>query len=213
MGKKKALAILPAGTMNLFARGLGIPQSLDAAVQAFATGEIKAIDIASANGHPFVHQFSIGMHAKMVGMRDKMDVRLPPGENSAPRLGPALATALDPPSLKVSLTIGDAEILTRATAISISNNLFGEGHLPYADQPDGGVLGVYVTVARERGQLLRFFLNVARGRWRDNPHVEIHEGEKVVLKLLSRPGSADASWTASCCPCSARPPWKFTRRH
>ncbi|TIS94759.1 MAG: diacylglycerol kinase family lipid kinase, partial [Mesorhizobium sp.] len=25
MGKKKALAILPAGTMNLFARGLGIP--------------------------------------------------------------------------------------------------------------------------------------------------------------------------------------------
>jgi diacylglycerol kinase family enzyme len=43
-------------------------------------------------------------------------------------------------------------------------------------------------VARQRGQLLRFFLNVARGRWRDNPHVEIHEGEKVVLKLLSRRG-------------------------
>ena len=40
------------------------------------------------------------------------------------------------------------------------------------------MLGVYVTVARERGQLLRFFLNVARGRWRDNPHVEIHEGER-----------------------------------
>ena len=73
MGKKKALAILPAGTMNLFARGLGIPQSLDAAVEAFATGEIKAIDMASANGRPFVHQFSIGMHAKMVGMRDKME--------------------------------------------------------------------------------------------------------------------------------------------
>ena len=33
-----------------------------------------------------------------------------------------------------------------------------------------------------------FLLNVARGRWRDNPHVEIHEGEKVVLKLLSRTG-------------------------
>jgi diacylglycerol kinase family enzyme len=45
-----------------------------------------------------------------------------------------------------------------------------------------------LTVARERGQLLRFFLNVARGRWRDNPHVEIHEGEKVVLTLLSRTG-------------------------
>jgi diacylglycerol kinase family enzyme len=100
----------------------------------------------------------------------------------------SLATLLDPPSLRVLLQVGDAEIITRATAVSITNNLFGEGHLPYADRPDGGVLGVYVTVARERGQLLRFFLNAARGRWRDNPHVEIHEGEKVALKLLSRSG-------------------------
>ena len=98
----------------------------------------------------------------------------------------ALATVLDPPSLKVSLKIGDAEILTRTTGICITDNLFGEGHLPYADRPDGGVLGIYVTVARQRSQILRYFLDVARGRWRDSPQVEIHEGEKVVLTLLSR---------------------------
>jgi diacylglycerol kinase family enzyme len=187
MGKKKALAILPAGTMNLVARGLGIPLSLDGAVQAFAEGEVVPIDVASANGHPFIHQISLGMHAKMVGLRDKMTFASRLGKMSA-SMRASLATLLDPPSLRVLLQIGDAEIITRATAISITNNLFGEGHLPYADQPDGGVLGVYVTVARERGQLLRFFLNAARGRWRDNPHVEIHEGEKVVLKLLSRSG-------------------------
>jgi diacylglycerol kinase family enzyme len=187
MGKKKALAILPAGTMNLFARGVGIPLSLDAAVEAFASGKLKAVDMASANGRPFVHQFAIGMHAKMVGMRDRMGFASRAGKMRA-SIRAAIATLLDPPSLKVSLTIGDAEILTRATGISITNNLFGEGHLPYADKPDGGVLGIYVTVARERGQLLRFLLNVARGRWRNNPHVEIHKGQKVVLKLLSRAG-------------------------
>ena len=187
MGKKKALAILPAGTMNLFARGLGIPQSLDAAVQSFAHGEVKPIDMASANGRPFVHQFSVGMHARMVGVRDKMEFASRLGKMRA-SIRAALATMLDPQPLKVSLTIGDAEILTRATLIGITNNLFGEGHLPYAEQPDGGVLGIYVTVASERGQLLRFFLNVARGRWRDNPHVEIHEGEKVVMKILSPAG-------------------------
>ena len=187
MGNRKALAILPAGTMNLFARGLGIPQSLDAAVQSFAHGEVKPIDIASANGRPFVHQFSVGMHARMVGVRDKMEFASRLGKMRA-SIRAALATMLDPQPLKVSLTIGDAEILTRATLIGITNNLFGEGHLPYAEQPDGGVLGIYVTVASERGQLLRFFLNVARGRWRDNPHVEIHEGEKVVMKILSPVG-------------------------
>ncbi|MBZ9922780.1 diacylglycerol kinase family lipid kinase, partial [Mesorhizobium sp. BR1-1-7] len=69
MGKKKALAILPAGTMNLFARGLGIPQTLDTALRSFADGEVMAVDMATANGRPFVHQFSIGMHAKMVQLR------------------------------------------------------------------------------------------------------------------------------------------------
>ena len=211
MGNKKALAILPAGTMNLFARGLGIPQSLDAAVQSFAHGEVKPIDIASANGRPFVHQFSVGMHARMVGVRDKMEFASRLGKMRA-SIRAALATMLDPQPLKVSLTIGDAEILTRATIIGITNNLFGEGHLPYAEQPDGGVLGIYVTVASERGQLLRFFLNVARGRWRDNPHVEIHEGEKVVLKTaVALRAGANASSTANCCRWRPRRPSKFTR--
>ena len=185
MGKEKALAILPAGTMNLFARGLGIPLSLEAAVGAFADGRVRVVDMASANGRPFIHQFSIGMHAKMVGMRDGMTFASRLGKIRA-SIRAAFATLLDPPSPKIALKIGDAEILTRTMAISITNNLFGEGHLPYADRPDGGVLGIYVTVARGRGQLVRLFLSMARGRWRNNPHIEIHESDRAVLKLLSR---------------------------
>jgi diacylglycerol kinase family enzyme len=183
----KALAVLPAGTMNLFARGLGIPGSLEEAIAAFASGEIRAVDVASANGRPFVHQFSIGMHAKMVSLREKMQFGSRLGKIRA-SLQAMIATFLDPPSMKVSLTIGDAEILTRATGVAVSNNLFGDGHLPYADRPDGGVLGIYVTVAHQRSQLLAFFLHMLRGRLHANPHVEIHEGEKVVLRLLSRSG-------------------------
>ncbi len=185
MNKQTALAILPAGTMNLFARSLAIPLQLEAAVEAFADGVVRSVDMASANGRPFVHQFSVGMHAEMVAAREKMKFASRLGKIRA-SVKAALATMLDPPSLAVSLTVGDAEMLLRTTGIGITNNLFGEGHLPYADRPDGGVLGVYVTVARQRSQLVRFFLHMARGRWRDNPHVEIHEGERVVLKLLSR---------------------------
>ena len=76
--------------------------------------------------------------------------------------------------------------MTRATAIGITNNLFGEGHLPYADNPDGGVLGIYVTVAEQRGEILRFLLSLARGKWRDNQQVEIHQAERVTLKIRSR---------------------------
>lgn len=182
MGRKKALAVLPAGTMNLFARGLGIPQDLDAAVQAFASGKIVAVDMASANGQPFVHQFSIGMHAKMVHLREKMEFGTRLGKMRASARA-AWATINNPPAMKVSLTVGEAEVATHISGIGITNNLFGEGHLPYADDPDGGVLGVYVTMTRQRGELLRFFLNMARGKWRDNQHVEIHQADNAALEI------------------------------
>lgn len=184
MGTKKALAILPAGTMNLFARGLGIPQSLDAALNSFADGEIIAIDIATANGRPFVHQFSIGMHAKMVQLRQKMEFGSRLGKIRASARA-AWATINNPPAMNVTLSIGEAEIAARITGIGITNNLFGEGHLPYADNPAGGVLGVYVTVARQRAELVKFFFNMARGKWRDNEHVEIHQAGRTVLKIHS----------------------------
>ncbi|MDX8479387.1 diacylglycerol kinase family lipid kinase [Mesorhizobium sp. VK24D] len=184
MNKKKALAILPAGTMNLFARGLGIPQTLDAALKSFAGSEVTAVDIASANGQPFVHQFSIGMHARMVQLREKMDFGSRLGKMRA-SVRAAWATIKNPHTLKVTLTVGEAEIITRATGISISNNLFGEGHLPYADNPVGGVLGIYVSVARRRRDLAKLFLVMLRGRWRDSEHVEIHQADKAVLKIHS----------------------------
>lgn len=211
MHKKKVLAVLPAGTMNLFARGLGIPMSLDAAVQAFAAGQIRAVDMASANGRPFVHQFSIGMHAKMVALRDGMEFKSRLGKMRA-SIRASASAMLNPPNLRVSLAIGDAEMLTRATAISVTNNLFGEGHLPYADHPDGGVLGIYVTVARERRHLLRMLWSLARGRLRDNPHVEVHESERAVLKLLSRRAARKCVIDGELLPADAETVFKIHRK-
>ncbi|RUW03513.1 MULTISPECIES: diacylglycerol kinase family protein [unclassified Mesorhizobium] len=186
MNTKKALAILPAGTMNLFARSLGIPQTLEAALKAFTDGEVKAVDMATANGHPFVHQFSIGMHARMVQLREKMDFGSRLGKMRA-SVRAAWATIKNPRTLKVTLTIGKTDIITRATGIGISNNLFGEGHLPYADNPAGGVLGIYVSVARRRRDLVKLLLAMLRGRWRQSEHVEIHQADKAVLKIHSSP--------------------------
>jgi diacylglycerol kinase family enzyme len=184
MNGKKALAILPAGTMNLFARGLGIPQTLDAALQSFATGEVVAVDMATANGQPFVHQFSIGLHARMVQLRQKMEFSSRLGKIRASARA-AWATINNPPAMNVTLAIGNAQISTRTTGIGITNNLFGEGHLPYAENPAGGVLGIYAMVTRQRSELIRFVFDVARGKWRDNEHVEIHQADRVVLKIHS----------------------------
>jgi len=185
MDTGKVLAVLPAGTMNLFARGLGVPLTPAEAIASFAGGEIRPVDIATANGRPFVHQFSIGMHAKLVQLRSRM--------RFGSRLGKLVASAraawytiMDPPAIRVRLEVGTTEIEARATALGVTNNIFGEGHLPYADHPDGGVLGIYITVARQRFELLRLLMKMVRGKWRDDDQVEVHEARQVKLTVGSR---------------------------
>ncbi len=184
MGTKKALGVLPAGTMNLFARSLGIPQDLEAAVAALAEAPVKPIDIATANDRTFVHQYSIGMHAKLVHLRDRMEY--------GSRLGKIRASArasynalFNPPRLRVTLNIDGKEIAATTASIGITNNLFGEGHLPYTDEPDGGRLGVYLTRARTRRQMVGFAANMLLGRWKKNAHVDILSGRKVEMIVQS----------------------------
>lgn len=178
----KVLAVLPAGTMNLFARSLGMPLDLDSAMATFATGIVRTVDVASANGRPFVHQYSVGLHAKLVKMRDEMTFSSRLGKIRASARA-AIATVLRPPSMRVSIDIDGADVLARTSGIGVTNNLFGEGHLPYADEPDGGTLGVYVTTARRLPQLLSFVANMLIGRWQANAHVEIHTARQVVLRF------------------------------
>lgn len=182
MNSDKALAILPAGTMNLFARGLGIPLGLEAAVAAFAGGRVQPIDIATANGRPFVHQFSVGMHSELIRRREEMNYSSRPGKIRASVVA-ALATAVRPPRIRFRLGLPSAEIATVASSLSVSNNVFGDGPLPVAARPDGGELGVYIARAHRGGEIVRILIGFATGRWKQDAAIEMHTAPRVVLRV------------------------------
>lgn len=184
-GTGRVLAVLPAGTMNLFARSLGIPLDLRAAVAALAGGHVRRVDIASANGTYFVHQLSIGLHPRLIELRQRMRFRSRLGKILASARA-AVAAFIRPPALDLKLTMGGTELLVRTSSLGVANNLFGEGrHLPFAERPDGGELGIYITRARRRRDLVVHFLNMAVGRWRANEQVEIHRAGAVTITLHS----------------------------
>ncbi|HET8535178.1 MAG TPA: diacylglycerol kinase family protein [Sphingomicrobium sp.] len=194
-----ALGVLPAGTMNLFARSLRIPLGLDQAIEAFATGRVRAVDMGSANGRPFVHQFSVGMHARLVELRSRMAFSSKFGKMRA-SLKAMVDTIRSPSALRVTLLMDDAEIVATTAGISVSNNLYGEGHLPFADDPDAGVLGIYVSNARRRRDLLRLCLNIGIGRWKENEHVEIHQSDAVTLRVEATRRARSAVIDGELCP-------------
>ncbi len=185
MNTGKVLAVLPAGTMNLFARSLQIPLDLSQALDALATAPIADVDIATANGRPFVHQYSVGMHAKLVHLREQREFASRLGKIRASAQA-AVDTVLNPPRIRVRLEMpGGTEVEARTSSIGITNNLYGEGHIPYTDTPDGGTLGIYVTKARSRREMFAFLAMMALGKWKSNDQVEIHQTESVTMHILS----------------------------
>jgi diacylglycerol kinase family enzyme len=65
------LGILPLGTLNHFAKDLGIPTELDKAAGVIAHGAERVVDLAEVNGEAFINNSSIGIYPYIVIDRER----------------------------------------------------------------------------------------------------------------------------------------------
>jgi undecaprenyl-diphosphatase len=94
------LAVLPAGTLNHFARDVGI-ETVEDAADAVCSGSAVQVDVAEVNGTPFLNTASIGGYPEMVERRDRL----------APRMGKWVA-----------LSVAAAQVLRRGTPVALMIN-------------------------------------------------------------------------------------------
>ena len=129
-----ALGVLPGGTMNMYARTLRLPLEPVAAAKVLAHGEVRDADGATAAGQFFLHQISFGIQPHVIRRREQMKYgsrieKLAAGARSL------LATLRDPPQFTVEMVLdGDPRLLS-TSALVVSNNVYGDDHLPFADEP------------------------------------------------------------------------------
>ena len=66
-GSTTVLGVLPGGTMNVFARELGIPcDSLERAFEVIERGFVREVDLFAANGVPFLQMAGVGFDAAVI---------------------------------------------------------------------------------------------------------------------------------------------------
>ncbi|MEO8756716.1 MAG: diacylglycerol kinase family protein [Devosia sp.] len=183
------LAVLPAGTMNLFARSLGIPLKLEDALEALAVGEVKAVDIATVNGRPFIHQFSVGIHPKLVKLRESLPYKSRVGKMIASTRA-AFGAILRPPNFTTDLLSGGRLERRQTAGISVSNNPLDEGHFPIADRLDRGVLGIYLVPLLSFPVMVRLAYGLLRGKFRSLPEVIDKEAREATLFFPHRKAGA-----------------------
>jgi YegS/Rv2252/BmrU family lipid kinase len=175
------LAIVPAGTSNLFAKNLGIEADIAAAVQVALRGERRRLDVGRFEGERFAVMAGAGFDAAMIRGADGLKDRLGRG---AYVLGGA--KELTAPSFEAKIKIdGTRWYKGPASCILVGNvgELFA-GIEVFADaRPDDGLLDVGVLTSEGPVQLVRAATRTALGSADKSPFVRITRARKLRVKL------------------------------
>jgi YegS/Rv2252/BmrU family lipid kinase len=160
---QKILGVLPLGTLNHFAKDLGIPLDLEQAVRTVLAGHIVNIDVGAINDRIFLNNSSLGLYPSMVHERKKVQ-RLGWGKWPA-FIWAALLVLRRHPLLDVSLSTDGKTLTSRAPFVFIGNNEYEMETLNVGSRTclDKGELSLYMTTDSSRLALVRLAVRVLLG--------------------------------------------------
>ena len=121
VGTETVLGILPLGTLNHFARDLGLPADLEEAAKLIAGGKSRRVEVAEMNDLIFINNSAIGLYPLMVIDRDLQRKKL----GRSKRLAMIVASARTLVRFghqRLTLTINDEKERVDTPLLFVGNN-------------------------------------------------------------------------------------------
>ncbi len=173
VGGDTPIAVLPFGTLNHFARDIGVPIELAAAARAIAARRLARIDVGDVNGHTFINNSSIGLYPELVLSRDAVQRRTGRRKWWA-MLHAAVRVLRRFPLLRVRVSTPGRQLVARTPLLFVGNNDYCLDALSLGrrERLDGGRLSLYVMRCRGRLQLLWLMLRTVFRRIEAVPECE-----------------------------------------
>ena len=164
-GTKKPLGVLPRGTLNHFAKDLGLPLALRDAAAVIAQQNVRSVDLGEVNARTFINNSSIGLYPHIVHEREDLRQRLG-GNKWIAMLIAALRVFRRHPSVRVRIGVADQSVLRTTPFVFVGNNRYEiKGtNLGRRQRLDGGELSAYFANRTGRFGLLRLAVRALFGR-------------------------------------------------
>jgi diacylglycerol kinase family enzyme len=158
------LGVLPQGTLNHFAKDLGVPTDLDGALAVVLEGHTRQVDVGEVCGRIFVNNSSLGVYPRIVRLRERYGARGPAKWLAA--LWATLAVLRRHPFAGVRLVVDGQPVVRRTPFVFVGNNEYRMEGLRAGTREtlDRGVLALYVMNASGRRSLVWLGLQVLLGR-------------------------------------------------
>lgn len=178
IGRDVHLGVLPLGTLNHFARDLGIPLDTAEALAVIIAGHTSRVDAAQVNGRTFLNNSSVGLYPRIVRLRERYKAR---GiEKWAVAAWATLKVTRKGRPLRVQLTADERQVTRTTPLVFIGNNEYRMAGFEAAtrESVQQGTLALYVVKVHGRWQLLRLV-------WRILARTAQASGELAMVRTLS----------------------------
>ena len=181
-GTRTKLGILPLGTLNHFARDLGIPAAIDEAAGLIAGGKSRGIDIAEVNGRVFINNSAVGLYPLMVLDRDLQQQRL----GRSKRLAMVVASArtiLRFGHYRLALTVNEQQSRIDTPLLFVGNNDYrlDLGAPGRRERLEDGRLSVFVMRKKTRRGFIAASIRALFNRSRPDDMVRIENVERLLV--------------------------------
>jgi len=181
VGTETKLGILPLGTLNHFARDLGIPTDLDEAAKLIASGADRRVDIGEMNDRIFINNSAIGLYPLMVIDRDVQRKRLGRSKRLA-MIVASLRTLGRFNHHRLTLTVNEertGRVDTPLLFVGNNDYRIDIGAPGRRERLDGGELCVLVMRKKTRRGFLAASIRALFGRTRNDDMVRIDDVERL----------------------------------
>ena len=176
------LGVLPIGTLNHFAKDLGIPLGLEEAVNAIVHGEMRRVDIGAVNERVFVNNSSLGIYPRLVRMRERLQGG---GASKTMAFVRAIGFVLFRYSrihVRLESSGEGIRILSTPFVFIGANQYRTEGwNIGTRERMDGGRLWLYLAPSQGLGGLMMLALRALLGR-RGDRTVDSFEARECWIK-------------------------------
>jgi diacylglycerol kinase family enzyme len=148
------LGVVPTGTLNHFAKDMGIPLELPEAVGVACEGAVRRVDVGEVNGRIFLNNSSIGVYPRIVELRNRHGGRGAAKWIAA--LWATLAVLRRRPFVGVRIRTDDEVVVRRTPFVFVGNNEYKMVGLSAGsrDSLSDGLLAVYLMRGSHRSGVL-----------------------------------------------------------
>ena len=187
VGSETLLGILPVGTLNHFARDLGISTNIEEAIKLIASRPERRVDVAEMNDRLFINNSAIGLYPLMVIDRDLQRVRLGRSKRLA-MIVASLRTLARFNHQRLTLTVNDQQARIDTPLLFVGNNEYRTdiGAAGQRESIEDGELSVYVMRKKTRRGLIAASIRSLLNRSRPDDIVRIEGVERLCVSSRKR---------------------------